>query len=642
MDKGYFRCEFNNINRADKNIVASASYRSDEKLFSERTDEHIKFKNHVVKPESMILTPENAPDWASDRNQLWNEVDRVEKKNTKTSNPRLAREVLLSLPNDLDREVQTELTKDFVQNEFVDKGMVADISIHRDDINNPHAHVLITQRPFNEDGTWGNKTRTKTQYDENGNPILNQNGNKVRKQERFGDVDYKSVRSNWENKLNYYSEREQSLRRYDSRSFENQGLNKIAEIPLTREEYRLEKREEQRCKKQGIEYQPVTYYGQKNEQIRRYNRGEVSQLFSDKEKEKAQEEIKSFITIANENVKENSESYNTIKQRYKRDIGYSEAKETLINTFDTASTFGRKIQNDLLKNEIKRDILKHYANQFDNNPQFKKDLMNLGYSEQSFANKIQQEFGNVLDEKNKLESKENKRQSIYQSAKDVYQTEIKKNDIIVQHMYPNTHQQFTNDEKAFIVDEAQKGKIISTLDVQHQFKHNSQIPKDVLMEDTYKKASKDIFFSKRNLNQYEENSFEYHVEKQFINAKENELNSFIEHIDDDLLQEIGQRNFDKVKDQAPDEKVQLMIKLEKYNNVDVDNVIDKHNHQINDSYKHQEQNEEDYQQNKKVELPKIDLSQVIVHYANETERENQLSPKKKKKKNKYLDQQQRR
>ena len=268
--------------------------------------------------------------------------------------------------------------------------------------------------------------------------------------------------------------------------------------------------------------------------------------------------------------------------------------------------------------------------------------MNLGYSEQSFANKIQQEFGNVLDEKNKLESKENKRQSIYQSAKDVYQTEIKKNDIIVQHMYPNTHQQFTNDEKAFIVDEAQKGKIISTLDVQHQFKHNSQIPKDVLMEDTYKKASKDIFFSKRNLNQYEENSFEYHVEKQFINAKENELNSFVEHIDDDLLQEIGQRNFYKVKDQTPDEKVQLMIKLEKYNNVDVDNVIDKHNHQINDSYKHQEQNEEDYQQNKKVELPKIDLSQVIVHYANETERENQLSPKKKKKKNKYLDQQQRR
>ncbi|MHC5879696.1 hypothetical protein ACYT69_12285, partial [Streptococcus pyogenes] len=78
----------------------------------------------------------------------------------------------------------------------------------------------------------------------------------------------------------------------DSRSFEAQGLEKIAEIPLTREEYRLEQNEKKRCEKEGIEYQPVTYYGQKNEQIRRYNRGEVSQLFSDKEKEQAQNEIR--------------------------------------------------------------------------------------------------------------------------------------------------------------------------------------------------------------------------------------------------------------------------------------------------------------------------------------------------------------
>lgn len=232
-----------NINRATKNIVASASYRSDEALYSERTDEKIKFRNHTVKPESMILTPQHAPDWTKDRQRLWNEVDKVEKHNAKTKNPRLAKEVLLSLPNDFDREVQTELTKDFIKSEFVDNGMVADISIHRDDMNNPHAHVLLTQRPFNSDGTWGKKTKTRTQYDENGNAILNKNGNKVRKQERFADFDFKEVRKHWELKLNQYSEREQSLRRYDSRSFEAQGLDKIAEIPLTREEYRLEQNE---------------------------------------------------------------------------------------------------------------------------------------------------------------------------------------------------------------------------------------------------------------------------------------------------------------------------------------------------------------------------------------------------------------
>ena len=369
-----------NINRATKNIVASASYRSDEALYSERTDEKIKFRNHTVKPESMILTPQNAPEWTKDRQRLWNEVDKVEKHNAKTNNPRLAKEILLSLPNDFDREVQTELTKDFIKSEFVDKGMVADISIHRDDMNNPHAHVLLTQRPFNSDGTWGKKTKTRTQYDENGNAILNKNGNKVRKQERFADFDFKEVRKHWELKLNQYSEREQSLRRYDSRSFEEQGLEKIAEIPLTREEYRLEQNEKKRCEKEGIEYQPVTYYGQKNEQIRRYNRGEVSQLFSDKEKEQAQNEIRLFIQNANNQVSENEQSYSILFDRYKHDVGYSEAKETIKNTFDSASTFGRKIQNDLLKNEIKRSHLKFYADNYGFCCKVRKNITNYHFN----------------------------------------------------------------------------------------------------------------------------------------------------------------------------------------------------------------------------------------------------------------------
>ena len=63
----------------------------------------------------MILTPQHAPEWTKDREHLWNEVDKVEKNNAKTKNPRLAKEVLLSLPNDFDREVQTELTKDFIK-----------------------------------------------------------------------------------------------------------------------------------------------------------------------------------------------------------------------------------------------------------------------------------------------------------------------------------------------------------------------------------------------------------------------------------------------------------------------------------------------------------------------------------------------
>lgn len=631
MEKGYFMLRVTNINRATKNIVASASYRSDEALYSERTDEKIKFRNHTVKPESMILTPQHAPDWTKDRQRLWNEVDKVEKHNAKTKNPRLAKEVLLSLPNDFDREVQTELTKDFIKSEFVDKGMVADISIHRDDMNNPHAHVLLTQRPFNADGTWGKKTKTKTRYDENGHAILNQNGNKVRKQERFADFDFKEVRKHWELKLNQYSEREQSLRRYDSRSFEDQGLEKIAEIPLTREEYRLEKNEQKRCEKEGIEYQPVTYYGQKNEQIRRYNRGEVSQIFSDKEKEQAQNEIRLFTQNANEQVSKNEQSYSILFDRYQRDVGYSEAKETIKNTFDSASTFGRKIQNDLLKNEIKRRQLKFYAKNYDENYQFRKEIESKGYSQQEFVNTVETNYKALLNEKNKLESREEKRKEIYQSAKDVYLTESEKNHLIVQQMYPKSHHHFSHDEKAFIVDEAQKGNIIKATHVQYLFKQNNNIPNDVLLEDTYKKASKDIFFSERHLKRLEKDSFEYNAELQFIKEKEKEIESYREHIDDDLKIDIGVRNFENVKDQTSNEKVQLLIKLEKYNHIDQEEVIEKHIHQV-DRNEDDNHIEHEYEQSNYIDLPTINASDFLMYYANETEKQNNINHNKKKKK----------
>lgn len=620
-----------NINRATKNIVASSSYRSDEALYSERTDEKIKFRNHTVKPESMILTPQHAPEWTKDRQRLWNEVDKVEKHNAKTNNPRLAKEVLLSLPNDFDREVQTELTKDFIKSEFVDKGMVADISIHRDDMNNPHAHVLLTQRPFNPDGTWGKKTKTRTQYDENGNAILNKNGNKVRKQERFADFDYKQIRKNWELKLNYYSEREQSLKRYDSRSFEEQGLDKIAEIPLTREEYRLELNEKKRCEKEGVEYQPVTYYGQKNEEIRRYNRGEVSEVYSDKEREQAQNAIRLLVQNANDQVSKNEQSYSILFDRYQREVGYSEAKETIKNTFDSASTFGRKIQNDLLKNEIKRRQLKFYAENFDINYQFRKEIESKGYNQQEFVNTVETNYKALLNEKNKLEKREEKRKEIYQSAKDVYLTEIEKNQLIVQQMYPKSHHHFSDDEKAFIVDEAQKGNFIKATNVQYLFKQNNYIPSNVFLEDTYKKASKDIFFSERQLKNLEKDSFEYNVELQFIKEKEKEIDSYKEHIDDDLKIDIGNRNFEKVKDQTPNEKVQLLIKLEKYNNINQEEVIEKHIHQV-DRNDHDNHLEHEDEQSNHINLPTINASDFLMYYANETEKQNNINHNKKKKK----------
>ena len=54
-------------------------------------------------------------------------------------------------------------------------------------------------------------------------------------------------------------------------------------------------------------------------------------------------------------------------------------------------------------------------------------------------------------------------------------------------MYPKSHYRFSHDEKAFIVDEAQKGNIIKASHVRYLFKQSNHIPSDVFLEDTYKK-----------------------------------------------------------------------------------------------------------------------------------------------------------
>ena len=55
-------------------------------------------------------------------------------------------------------------------------------------------------------------------------------------------------------------------------------------------------------------------------------------------------------------------------------------------------------------------------------------------------------------------------------------------------MYPKSHYRFSHDEKAFIVDEAQKGNIIKASHVRYLFKQSNHIPSDVFLEDTYKKS----------------------------------------------------------------------------------------------------------------------------------------------------------
>ena len=103
-----------------------------------------------------VFLPEFAPPEWKDRGVLWNAVE----ENEKTKDSRLAREFVPALPIELTPAQWQELLIDFIQNSFVAEGMCADVAIHdpHPPGHNPHAHIMVTVRPLNGDGTWQYKT----------------------------------------------------------------------------------------------------------------------------------------------------------------------------------------------------------------------------------------------------------------------------------------------------------------------------------------------------------------------------------------------------------------------------------------------------------------------------------------------------
>lgn len=267
----YFRLQANIISKKSQSAVASASYRSGEDLYSERDEEMKSFKPREVAPISFLLKPNHAPDWTLDREKLWNEVEKKEK----AWNAQLAREVLIALPVELSDEQQQELVQSFVQEEFVDEGMVADVSIHRDKLHNPHAHILLTVRPFNEDGSWGQKKMRQYAYDEKGDILRTDDGKKVFQTIPSTDWNERETLVKW--RMNYAEAINQSFKEHgidkevSALSFEEQGLDRIAEVRLDRNEYQYVKRMEEK----GLEAQ--TFYHQLNQEIRKTN-AEIKQL----------------------------------------------------------------------------------------------------------------------------------------------------------------------------------------------------------------------------------------------------------------------------------------------------------------------------------------------------------------------------
>ena len=139
---------------AGRSAVAASAYLSCSRLYNDYDGiQHDYTKKQGLVWQEVFLPAMAPPEW-KDREQLWNAVEEVET----AKDSRLAREFVVALPIELNRENQIELLQEFIQEQFVSDGMCADAAIHDTDGHNPHAHILLTVRPLDERGKWQYKT----------------------------------------------------------------------------------------------------------------------------------------------------------------------------------------------------------------------------------------------------------------------------------------------------------------------------------------------------------------------------------------------------------------------------------------------------------------------------------------------------
>lgn len=188
---------------AGRSSVAAAAYRAGEKLTDHRLGITYDFTRRRQDIETEIMAPANAPEWVYDREQLWNAVEATERR----KDAQLCREINIALPKELTKEQAKALVRAYVQEQFVDRGMVADVAYHWSK-QNPHIHVMLTMRSIGPDG-FGKKVRE---------------WNDVRLLQEW--------REQWAVYANRALERAGSKEQIDHRTLEAQGIRRTPQIHM--------------------------------------------------------------------------------------------------------------------------------------------------------------------------------------------------------------------------------------------------------------------------------------------------------------------------------------------------------------------------------------------------------------------------
>ena len=234
--------------------AGAAAYHSGERLPDGGEIHDFTAKGNIIHSE--IILPNHAPREFQDRGILWNSAQNTEKQH----NARTAREVEVALPNELTEAQNIELVRDFVRTNFVDVGMCADFSIHaghsHKDLsenpdapikpNNPHAHIMLTVRPLNADGSWGAKSKKEYILDKNGDRIKLPSGEWKSRKVDYNGWDRKESllkwRKNWADTCNKHLKMHGFDVRIDHRTLAEQGIDREPQIHVGVKAWAMEKR----------------------------------------------------------------------------------------------------------------------------------------------------------------------------------------------------------------------------------------------------------------------------------------------------------------------------------------------------------------------------------------------------------------
>ncbi|EPA3117338.1 MobQ family relaxase [Yersinia enterocolitica] len=152
-----FHLEFKIVKRSEgMSSCRKAAYHARCKITDDHTGNTYDFSHRSDLFHHQILAPASAPSHIIESSTtLWNEVERVERQ----KDGQTARYFDVAIPCELNNEGKIKLVLEYCQNNFVDKGMIADIAFHDLDSQNPHAHVMLTLKPITAEG-FGKKERS--------------------------------------------------------------------------------------------------------------------------------------------------------------------------------------------------------------------------------------------------------------------------------------------------------------------------------------------------------------------------------------------------------------------------------------------------------------------------------------------------